>query len=177
MQNGLRPQNDLKLKTEVEKQGQKEATTNTQAMIHRLEFSIAIEADKEKIWKALWDDVLYREWSGVFGEGSQYVVDQWKEGSQIRFLSSDLSGIYSRIEKLVPNTSIKFKHIGLVVNGKEQPIDTEAKRWTGATESYTLIKNSGFYTLLVEIDVLDEHVAFMSEKLPIALEIIKKNSR
>ena len=146
-------------------------------MINRLEFSTEIKADKEKIWNALWNDTLYRDWSSVFGEGSHYVVDNWKEGSKIMFLSSDQSGIYSIIERHVPNETIQFKHIGIVVDGKEQPIDNEVKSWTGTTESYSLKEGSGFYTLLVEIDVLDEHVEFMSEKLPIALEKIKKNSR
>jgi uncharacterized protein YndB with AHSA1/START domain len=145
--------------------------------MNRLQFSIYIKADKEKIWKALWDDTNYRDWCGVFGEGSHYVVDNWKEGSKIMFLAADKSGIYSSIEKYVPNKTIQFKHIGTVVNGKEQPIDDEAKKWSGATETYSLKEDSGFVTLLVEIDILDEHVEFMSTKLPIALEKIKKNSR
>ena len=146
-------------------------------MINRLQFSIDIKADQEKIWKALWDDTHYRDWSGVFGEGSHYVVDNWEAGSKIMFLASDQSGIYSMIERHVPNKTIQFKHIGNVVNGKEQLVDDEAKKWTGATETYSLKDSSGFFTLLVEIDVLDEHVEFMSTKLPIALEKIKKNSR
>ena len=164
-------------KMKIEKSEQNETTKIEESLINRLEFSIDIKADKEKIWKALWDDTLYRDWSGIFGEGSHYVVDNWKEGSRIMFLSSDQSGIFSVIERHVPNETIRFKHIGTVANGKEQPIDNESKIWTGAIESYSLKEDSGFYTLLVEIDVLDEHVEFMSEKLPIALEKIKENSR
>ena len=155
----------------------KEITSNNNTKINRLQFSIDIKADKEKIWNALWDDIHYRDWSGVFNEGSHYVVDNWKEGSKIMFLASDQSGIYSIIEKHVPNRTIQFKHIGNVVNGKEQHIVDEAIEWSGATETYSLKEGSGFFTLLVEIDVLDEHVEFMSTKLPIALEKIKKNSR
>ena len=171
------PLNSSNEKIEIEQVEQKEAARNDQTTINRLEFSIEIKADRETIWNALWDDKLYRDWSGVFGEGSHYVVDNWKAGSKIMFLSSDQNGIYSIIERHVPNETIQFKHIGSVVNGKEQPIDNETKKWTGATESYSLKEASGFYTLLVEIDVLEEHVEFMSEKLPIALEKIKENSR
>jgi hypothetical protein len=146
-------------------------------MINRLQFSIDIKADKEKIWRALWHDKNYRDWSGVFGDGSHYIVDNWKKGSKIMFLASDQNGIFSVIEKHVPNKMIQFKHIGTVVGGVEQPIDAETKKWSGTTETYSLRTGLGFYTLLIEIDVLDEHVAFMSEKLPIALEKIKKNSR
>lgn len=145
--------------------------------INRLKFSIDIKADREKIWKALWDDKHYREWSGVFGEGAHYVVDNWEEGNKIMFLAADRTGIYSIIEKHIPTKIIQFKHIGSVVDGQEQLVDDEAKKWSGATETYSLIEGSGCITLLVEIDVLDEHIAFMSEKFPVALEKIKKNSR
>jgi len=154
----------------------KKINTNNNTMINRLQLSIDIKANKEKIWEALWDDAHYRDWSSVFGEGSHYVVESWKEGSKILFLSSDQSGIYSIIERHVPNNSIQFKHIGNVLNGKEQFIDDETKKWSGATETYSLKEGSGFFTLLIEIDVLDEHVEFMSSKLPAALEKIKKNS-
>jgi len=32
----------------------------------RLEFTIDIEAQKSKIWEALWDENSYRKWAGVF---------------------------------------------------------------------------------------------------------------
>lgn len=168
--------NSANEKMQIERDKVEEVNTNN-TTINRLQFSIDIKATEEKIWKALWDDTNYRDWSGVFGEGSHYVVDNWKEGSKIMFLASDQSGIYSIIEKHIPNKIIQFKHIGNVVNGKEQPISDDAKKWTGATETYSLKEGKGFFTLLVEIDVLDEHVEFMSAKLPIALEKIKKNSR
>ena len=155
----------------------KEETPKGKSIVKRLEFHIDIDADKEKIWKALWEDKHYRDWSGVFGEGSHYRADNWNEGSQIMFLASDLSGIYSIIEKHIPNRSIQFKHIGSVVNGKEQAQEDVSEKWSGATESYTLKEGIGFTTLLIEIDVLDEHVEFMTTKLPIALEKIKENSR
>ena len=143
--------------------------------MNRLQFSIDIKADKAKIWKALWDDKCYRDWGGVFYEGSYFVTDNWENGSQIMFLAPDQSGIYSIIETHILNEIIRFKHIGSVLNGKMQPIDDATKKWSGATEAYSLREGSEFVTLLVEIDVLDEHVAFMSAKFPIALERIKNN--
>ncbi|WP_299114643.1 hypothetical protein [uncultured Winogradskyella sp.] len=144
-------------------------------MINRLQFSIDIQADKEKIWNALWEDKHYRDWSGVFGEGSHFVVENWKEGNKIMFLDSDQNGIFSSIEKYIPNKIIQFAHIGTVVNGKEQPLDDDTKKWSGTTEAYTIIDGLDFCTLLVDIDILDEHIDFMSEKLPIALKKIKEN--
>ena len=144
-------------------------------MINRLQFSITIKAKKTKIWKALWDDHFYRDWASVFLEGSYAITNNWKEGSKILFLSPDKSGIYSIIETHTLNEIMKFKHIGNVVKGKEQPIDDETKKWSGATEIYTLTEGKNENILSVELDVLDEHLDFMTTTFPKALEKIKNN--
>lgn len=144
-------------------------------MINRLEFSIDIKAETTKIWKALWDDSYYRDWVSVFFEGSYAVTDNWKEGSKVLFLAPDQSGIYSKIVTHIPNKIIEFKHIGNVVKGKEQPIDDEAKKWSGATEIYKLTEGIELNTLSVEIDVLNEHLDFMKLTFPKALEKVKNN--
>lgn len=144
-------------------------------MINNLEFSIDIKADKATIWNALWKEESYRAWAAVFFEGSYTINDNWEEGSIVHFLGPDQSGIYSKIEKHIPNRIIQFKHLGNVVNGKEQPIDDETKKWAGATESYKLTEGTNTNILSVEIDVMDEHLEFMKQTFPRALEIIKKN--
>lgn len=144
-------------------------------MINKLQFSIDIKAEASKIWQALWDDSSYREWASLFFEGSYVVTNNWKEGSKVLFLSPDKNGIYSIIEKHIPNKTIMFKHIGNVAKGKEQPIDDNTKAWSGATEIYTLTKAAESHTLKVEIDVLDEHLDFMKNTFPKALERIKSN--
>ena len=143
--------------------------------MNRLHFSIDIKAEKTKIWNALWDDNSYRDWVSVFFEGSYAVTDNWKEGSTVLFLAPDKSGIYSIVEKHIPNEVIQFKHIGTVVNGKEQPIDDEKKTWSGASEIYRLAEGKDSNTLAVEIDVMDEHLEFMKSTFPKALEKIKNN--
>ncbi len=144
-------------------------------MINRIQFSIDIKAGKAKIWNALWNESAYRDWASVFSEGSYAISENWEEGSKVLFLSPDQSGIYSIIETHIPNKIMMFKHIGNVVKGKEQPIDDESKKWSGATEIYTLTEGTDTNTLTVDIDVLDEHLEFMSDRLPKALEKIKKN--
>lgn len=144
-------------------------------MINRLKFSIDIKAVKAKIWNALWNESSYRDWASVFSEGSYAISENWEEGSKVLFLSPDQSGIYSIIETHIPNKIMMFKHIGNVIKGKEQPIDDESKKWSGATEIYTLTEGTDTNTLTVDIDVLDEHLEFMSERLPKALEKIKNN--
>ncbi|MFK8037067.1 MAG: hypothetical protein AB8B74_02160 [Crocinitomicaceae bacterium] len=144
-------------------------------MINQLKFSAGIKAERATIWNALWNDNLYREWAGVFFEGSYIKVSNWNAGSTVHFLVPDQSGIYSMIERHIPNHIIQFTHIGNVVEGKEQPIDDESKEWSGATEIYRLIEGKITTTLEVEIDVMSEHLEFMTNTFPKALKKIKNN--
>src|SRR5688500_16787006 len=94
-------------------------------------YLVEINAPKEKVWKILWSDDSYRDWTSVFCEGSCANSD-WKEGSKILFLSGTGEGMYSVIDKNIPNQFMSFRHIGVVKNGIEQPLDDETKKWTGA---------------------------------------------
>jgi len=144
--------------------------------IHRLEFSIDIQADKTKIWKILWEDQTYREWAGVFSEGSYFSTSNLEEGSTVMFLAPDQSGIFSVIVSHTPNKVITFKHLGTVLIGKKQPIDEETKKWSGTSETYFLKEGKRNTTLIIEIDILDEHLDFMKNKMPLALKKIKSLS-
>ncbi|WP_299114169.1 hypothetical protein [uncultured Winogradskyella sp.] len=144
-------------------------------MIHRLQFSINIKAEKNVIWRALWGADYYRDWVSVFFDGSYAVTDNWKEKSKVLFLAPDKSGIYSIIETHIPNKIMSFKHIGNVVKGQEQPIDDDTRKWSGATETYTITKEKNSNKLTVEIDILDEHLDFMKNTFPKALEKVKAN--
>jgi len=140
-------------------------------------FSIEIKTKKESVWKALWDDQAYRDWASVFFEGSYMVYDKLNEGNTVHFLGPDKSGIYSVIENHIPNEKIQFKHIGSVVEGEEQAIDEESKKWSGATEAYSIIEDGDTCTLLVEIDIMEEHLEFMTTTFPLALKKVKENCR
>lgn len=141
--------------------------------MHRLNFSIDIKVSKAKIWEILWNDNSYRIWASIFFEGSYLVAKNWEEGSKVLFLAPDQSGIYSLIVKHIPNQIIQFQHIGTVLKGQEQPIDEETKKWSGATEIYSVSEGTTHYTLTIELDVMEEHLDFMTDKLPKALKKIK----
>lgn len=143
--------------------------------MNKLQFSIDIKAEKNKIWKALWDDASYRDWTSIFSEGSHAVTNNWEEKSIVQFLGKDKSGIYSMIETHIPNKTITFKHIGTVLHGKQQPIDETTKTWSGASETYSLTIGKDCIILTLDIDIMDEHLEFMKETLPKALERVKNN--
>ena len=138
-----------------------------------LHFEKEINAPKEKVWHTLWDDKTYREWTGVFSEGS-YAVSDWKQGSKIHFLSPKGEGMYSVIEKLDENKFMSFRHIGVLKEGKEQPLDEDTKQWSGSKENYTLKENNGKTILIVELDIVDSFADYFSKAFPNAIQKVKE---
>ncbi len=141
----------------------------------KLQFSIDIKAPREKVWKILWDDATYRNWTSVFGEGS-YAVTDWKEGSKVMFLSGTGDGMFSIIAKLRPNEFMSFKHLGVIKNRKEEATNKETETWAGAMENYTLAENGGLTKLTVDMDVSDDHKDHFEDIFPKALNKVKELS-
>lgn len=140
-----------------------------------LEFEINIQAPKEKVWKILWDDSTYREWTSAFCEGT-YAVSDWKEGSKIHFLSPTGEGMNSIIETKIDNEYMAFKHIGELKNFVEIPIDDATKEWSGAMETYRLTPKNNLTVLVVTMDCIEKYLNYMQEAFPKAMETIKKLS-
>jgi hypothetical protein len=136
------------------------------------QFSIDINATKEKVWNSLWEDANYRKWTSVFSPGS-YAKSDWNEGDKILFLSGEGEGMYSVIDKKIPNEVMSFKHIGVIKNNVEQPLDEETKKWSGAIESYTLHEKDGKTHLTAELDLVDEHAEYFEKVFPEALKLVK----
>lgn len=139
----------------------------------KLTFTITINAPANKVWQTLWDDITYRQWTSAFHEGS-YAVSDWKEGSKIHFLSPAGEGMYAVIEKKEQHKYMSFKHLGIIKNFEEQPIDDETKSWSGALENYRLHEAKGLTTLSAELDTNDKYINYFKEIFPKALEIVKQ---
>ncbi|THF51838.1 SRPBCC domain-containing protein [Flavobacterium supellecticarium] len=138
-----------------------------------LQFKIEIKASPATVWNALWEISNYNQWARVFSEGSTAVSD-WKEGSSILFIDDHQNGMYSIINQMVPNELMSFKHIGILKNGKEEPLDEESKKWTGAMENYILIDLKDATQLEVSMDIPEDFEDYFNLKFPQALEIVKK---
>ena len=140
--------------------------------MHRLAFSITINAPKEKVWRAMLEDATYRQWTSAFQEGS-YAVTDWNKGSKARFLTPAGDGMVSRIVAHRPNEFLSIKHVGSVKNGIEDTESEEVKGWAGALENYTLGEQDGTSTLSIEMDVTDEYRSYFEETWPKALSRLK----
>ena len=141
--------------------------------MQKIHISTSINAPKEKVWKVLWDDSTYREWTGAFGEGSYAETDNWKEGSKVRFLAANGEGMVSMVAANRPNEHMSFKHLGMMKDGMEDTESDEVKKWSGAMENYTLEGTDGQTTLKIEMDIAPEHKEYFDKTWPRALDKVK----
>jgi uncharacterized protein YndB with AHSA1/START domain len=143
--------------------------------MNKLHFETKINAPKEKVWAILWNDESYRKWTNVFSEGS-HAVSNWNEGDEIKFLGPTGDGMFSVIDRKIPNEFISFKHLGVIKDGKEQPADPATETWSGSKENYTLKGANGETELSVDIDVTDEFEGYFKDTFPKALDKVKELS-
>ena len=135
----------------------------------KLQFTIEINASKEKVWDALWNDQNYRNWTSVFHEGSHYMSDL-QEGSEIFFLGPEKSGMYAKIEKLIPNEKMYFLHLGEYKDGEKQ----EGTFGEEAIEQYDLVEKDGKTELTVTMNVPEDYIPYFAETFPKALGKVKE---
>ncbi|NNF00548.1 MAG: SRPBCC domain-containing protein [Pyrinomonadaceae bacterium] len=140
--------------------------------MEKLTYSVEISANPERVWQILWTDETYRKWTKPFHETS-YAESDWNEGSEILFLTEGGDGMYSVIEKKIPNEYISYKHVGMLKNGEKTPFDKDGADWTGGVESYRLEKENGKTLLTAETDSVEEYKDFFAEKFPQALGLVK----
>lgn len=140
-----------------------------------LKFNTKINAPKEKVWEVLWGKESYKAWTKAFAEGSNVKTD-WKEGSSIWFTDGSDSGMYGVIDKKVPNKQMTFKHLGILKDGKELPLDDKTESWSGSIEDYQLNETNGVTDLNVSLDSTDEYGDYFDKTFPKALNIVKELS-
>lgn len=139
----------------------------------KLHYSVSINAPKEKVWKVLWNDETYRQWTKAFDPGSHAISD-WQKGSKIQFLTAEKDGMYSVVHDMIPNERMVIKHLGSIKKGVELPSSEETMEWEGALEAYKLEEKNGATELSVEMDTAESFISFMDEKFPQAFETVKK---
>lgn len=135
-----------------------------------MQFTITIEAPRNKVWSTLFDDKTFRDWGNIIDEG-QYMVGEIKEGNEVQCMSSSGYGVTSLVEKLIPNEFVLFRQMA---DTKEHGEQKREKEWTGGAESYSLAEEDGHTTVTVEIDVPDGLEEIFTERFPKALQRVKE---
>jgi hypothetical protein len=135
-----------------------------------MQFSIEINAPKERVWDTLWQDETFREWASII-DPETYMVGELKEGHEIQFISgANGYGVTSLVEKLVAGEYLLLKHhADTQEDGKRE----REKEWTGGGESYSLATKDSSTTLSVALDVPPELKEYFEVNYPKALERVK----
>ncbi|WP_295769844.1 SRPBCC domain-containing protein [uncultured Mucilaginibacter sp.] len=144
--------------------------------MEKLTFNVTINASRQQVWKTLWSDETYPQWTAAFCEGS-HAVTNWKEGSKVLFLDQQQNGMVSVIAKLSEPEFMSFKHIGEVKQGVEDTESEAVNTWAGAHENYTLSDANGKTELLIELEgdgLPDEFKTFFADTWPAALNLLKQ---
>jgi uncharacterized protein YndB with AHSA1/START domain len=135
-----------------------------------LQFSVEINASREKVWDTLWQDETFRQWAGVIDPGT-HMVGEMKEGNEIQYISGNGYGVTSLVEKLVEGEFLLLRHSADTQDkGKRE----RKKQWTGGKESYSLADKEGSTTLTAVFDVPPELEDYFKTNYPKALERVKE---
>ena len=144
--------------------------------MQKLNFSTDINAPKEKVWETLWNDASYRKWTSAFSEGSYAQTDNWKEGTEVKFLDPSGCGMISRVAANKPVEFMSFEHLGEIRDGVEDRDSEKVKQWVGAKENYTLNEINGVTKLDIEMDITEEYKDMFMKMWPKALQNVKELS-
>jgi uncharacterized protein YndB with AHSA1/START domain len=142
--------------------------------MERQQFTITINAPKEKVWKTLWGNDTYPAWTSAFAEGSGVETDNWKKGSKVLFVDGKGNGMVSRVEDNIPNEYMSFRHLGEIKNGVEDTSSANVTAWAGATENYTLKEVDGKTQVIIDMDIAEDFAEMFKEMWPKALKNLKE---
>ena len=142
-----------------------------------LHFDTTIDAPVATVWNTMLDDATYRDWAGVFHEGSHY-TGGWQKGEEIRFLGpNDDGSLGGMIGVIVENREHEFvsiEYTGMVDGAVDDTTSDAARTIAGTHENYTFSSDGSATTLTVDLDVDDDWVAMFQEMWPRALDRLKQ---
>lgn len=79
----------------------------------KLTYSIKINKPQDFVFSKIKDKSVYPGWAKAWGEGMTY-EGEWKEGENISFFDQTQGGTKVIIEEIVPNETIRAKHVAMV---------------------------------------------------------------
>lgn len=141
--------------------------------LQQLNFNIVINAPIETVWQRMFDEAGYRDWTSAFCEGS-YFVGSWQQGETIRFLSPSGDGMVATIAECRPLQYLSIKHLGFIVDGKEDFDSEHVKSWAPAYENYHFRRIERTTALRVEQEIAPEYEQFMQDTWSEALQKLKR---
>lgn len=138
-----------------------------------IEKEIDIAAPRERVWDVLTDDTTYRQWTTEFAEGS-YAATDWQEGSDVRFLGPDGTGLLGRIVASSRPELLDVEYTGVVGGGSDDTTSELARGWAGTHETYRLAEAGSGTRLAISAPMADEYYDDMVVAWDRALSRVKE---
>ena len=140
-----------------------------------LQYSITIDAPREKVWDTMLGRDTYEKWTATAWPGSTFEGD-WSEGSQMRFVGvdGDGGGTLAQIMRVDPYAHIDAEHIAVIAeDGSEDRKSDVAKTWVGTKERYSFNARNGSTEVVVDIETYPEWADMFNDGWPGALQALK----
>lgn len=118
-------------------------------------------------------DATYRQWTAEFAEGS-YAETDWHEGSNVRFLGPDGTGLVGRVLASRRPELLDIEYTGVVGGGGDDTESEQARLWSGTHETYRLTGAGGGTLLAISAPMEDAYYDDMAGAWDRALAIVKE---
>ncbi len=148
--------------------------------MERLQFKIEINAPARKVYRAMLgldDKATYEHWASAFGPSSTY-EGEWHTSNKIYFVGTDENGrrggMISKVAVHVPEEFVSLQNVGFIDGDNEITTGPEVEAWLDGHENYRFVEESGRTTLMVEVEVPDDHVRFFKDTYPVGLVRLKR---
>jgi uncharacterized protein YndB with AHSA1/START domain len=147
----------------------------------QINFSITINAPRQKVWDTVMGKETYPVWTAAFSEGfaeSSEAIGDWSQGSKMLFISATAEGQKEGMVSMIAENRqpefLSINHIGFMKNGVEDTTSPEVLKWAGAYENYTFTEVEGGTKFDVELSVEDSFKEMFEEMWPKALAKLKE---
>lgn len=138
--------------------------------MNELEFTVEINASKQRVWDTLWQDETFQQWSGLIDPGT-YMKGELQQGNEVEFISAENGyGVTSLVAEVIPAEYLLLKHQADTQDSGEQERE---KEWTGGEESYRLKEVGDVTILTVTFGVPATQEEYFKENYPKALDCVK----
>lgn len=138
---------------------------------HTISFSAKINAPRDTVWFVLTDKAFYRNW-GLQGEPGSYIIGDWREGEEMRFVNRLGTGIMREVTAVKPRERLHSKLTALLMD--EDVRRDMAAAWGNGRENFDLAEKNGKTVLRVEADVAAAFLDDLKPALKNSLQLIKE---
>ncbi len=147
--------------------------------MEKIQFKKDITSSAENVFKTmlgLKNIETYEQWTSEFNPTSTY-EGKWEKGAKMYFIGTDeqgnRGGMISEIADIIPYQFVSIRHYG-ILHGENEIIEGEdIEKWAGGLENYSFLENNGVTTVIIDMDITEDHIDYFKVTWPKALNKLK----